>query len=125
MLQDWYALINLYGGPDSQINIRSTDFAAYSHRDALWVFQHYSYSRSHFPPLLNSTISFISGLTSSLVTAQPQTCFGAYINYVDPLLSANEANRLYFGHKIHARLKSLKKELDASEVFWNPQSIRP
>lgn len=35
----WFSIINLYGGPGSQINVPSPDAAAYSDRDALWVLQ--------------------------------------------------------------------------------------
>jgi hypothetical protein len=31
----WFSIINLYGGPDSQINIKDTEFAAYRDRDSL------------------------------------------------------------------------------------------
>jgi hypothetical protein len=34
---DWFSIINLYGGPDSQINVKDTNFAAYKERDSLWV----------------------------------------------------------------------------------------
>lgn len=35
----WFSIINLYGGLDSQINVKPSFPAAYSDRDALWVFQ--------------------------------------------------------------------------------------
>jgi hypothetical protein len=35
----WNTYISLYGGKDSQINVPSSQSAAYSHRDSLWVFQ--------------------------------------------------------------------------------------
>lgn len=37
--ESWFSIINLYGGLDSQINTPAVDSAAYSDRDALWVFQ--------------------------------------------------------------------------------------
>jgi hypothetical protein len=35
----WFSIINLYGGPGSQINVPSPNSSAYSDRDALWVLQ--------------------------------------------------------------------------------------
>lgn len=35
----WFSIINLYGGPDSQINAKPTSFSAYDDRTALWVIQ--------------------------------------------------------------------------------------
>lgn len=35
----WFSIINLYGGRDSQINVKPTIPSAYSDRDSLWVFQ--------------------------------------------------------------------------------------
>lgn len=49
----WFSIINLYGGPDSQINVPSPSSSAYSDRSALWVLQHYGYTGntgSPYPP---------------------------------------------------------------------------
>jgi hypothetical protein len=42
----WNTFISLYGGKDSQINTPSSQSAAYSHRDSLWVFQVSSHATS-------------------------------------------------------------------------------
>lgn len=47
----WFSIINLYGGPDSQINAHPVASSAYSDRDALWVIQ----VRSNHLPLRNIT----------------------------------------------------------------------
>ncbi|KAK3350342.1 hypothetical protein B0T25DRAFT_592249 [Lasiosphaeria hispida] len=88
----WFAIINLYGGPDSQITTKTEGFAAYSGHDDFWVIQ-------NFPE------------------------HGAYLNYVDPTYTRAEAYSLYYGVELYGRLVALKKTLDPSNLFSNPQSI--
>jgi hypothetical protein len=112
---EFFTIVNLYGGPGSAINARDTDFAAYSDRDSLWVFQNYGYTAS--------TKDFVNGINSAVINAQPQTTFGAYLNYVDPSYDAATAHRLYYGDALYTRLAALKKKVDPKSVFWNPQAI--
>ncbi|KAJ4340877.1 hypothetical protein N0V87_002231 [Didymella glomerata] len=112
---EYYSIVNLYGGPGSAINSKDTTFAAYNDRDSLWVFQNYGYG-------LSST-NFINGLNDAIIKAQPQTNFGAYLNYVDPSYDAATAHKLYYGDALYAKLLTLKKKIDPNNVFWNPQAI--
>ena len=57
------------------------------------------------------------------MSAQPETHFGAYLNYVDPSYDAQTAHALYYGEELYARLNALKQEYDPEQTFWNPQSI--
>ena len=123
MLQPWFSIINLYGGPDSQINIRDTSFSAYSDRSALWVIQNYGYAGDKSAPFPSTIIPFITGLNNALTSAQPQTAFGAYTNYVDPGLTAAQAHSLYYDGPTYAKLDAIKKVVDPGKVFWNPQAI--
>ncbi|CAI6235830.1 unnamed protein product [Periconia digitata] len=112
---DYYSIINLYGGPGSAINSKDTEFAAYNDRDSLWVVQNYGSTAG--------SIDFINGLNDAVVKAQPETHFGAYLNYVDPTLDAATAHELYYGDAVYGRLEALKSEVDPKGVFWNPQAI--
>ena len=112
---EYYTIVNLYGGPGSAINSKDTNFAAYNDRDSLWVFQNYGYE--------TSSTNFINGLNDAIIKAQPQTSFGAYLNYVDPSYDAATAHKLYYGDSLYARLLTLKKKVDPNSVFWNPQAI--
>lgn len=111
----YYIIINLYGGPGSAINSKDTNFAAYNDRDSLWVLQNYG--------LTGNSVDFINGLNSAIIKAQPQTKFGAYLNYVDPSYDAATAHKLYYGDAVYARLAALKKQVDPKSVFWHPQAI--
>ncbi|KAL9045873.1 MAG: hypothetical protein Q9214_001160 [Letrouitia sp. 1 TL-2023] len=120
--QPWFAELNLLGGPGSVVNNPppAAANAAYSERGALWVVQHYSGVNSS-PP--KEVIDFVSGLNQALEGAMPNTTFGAYANYVDPELSAEEAHRAYFSADTYQRLVKIKKEVDPGNVFSNPQSV--
>ena len=116
----WDAIINLYGGVDSQINAFDSDFSAYPERNTLWVAQHYSYvpSNDTFPV---EGLTFVSGLNEALTKYLPQ--YGACVNYVDASLSLEEAHDLYYGKELYSRLKKIKDKLDPNNIFANPQSI--
>jgi hypothetical protein len=112
---EYFIIINLYGGPGSAINSKDTSFAAYNDRDSLWVLQNYGYTAN--------SVDFINGINSAIINAQPQTSFGAYLNYVDPTYDAATAHKLYYGDAVYTRLAALKKQVDPQSVFWHPQAI--
>lgn len=122
-LSPWFSIINLYGGPDSQINVPASSLTAYSDRSALWVIQHYGYTGSTGSPFPPTELSFIDGLNTAMTSAMPDTIFPAYLNYVDPSLTPTEAHSLYFDAPTYARLLAIKNEVDPGHVFWNPQSV--
>lgn len=116
----FYTIINLYGGASSQINVPSADISAYSDRDALWVFQNYGYTSNGLPPFDPTTMALIDDLNNALTSSQPDGDFGAYLNYVDPGLTARKAAALYYGPETYGRLLKIKKQVDPNFVFWNP-----
>jgi FAD/FMN-containing dehydrogenase len=125
LVEAYFAQVNLYGGHDSQINAKSNSLSSYAHRDSLWVFQHYGHTKSHEPPLSDSTVHFISALDATITDADEEGKYGAYLNYVDPELSREEAGRKYYGEEVLKNLERIKTDVDPDEVFWHPLSIRP
>ncbi|KAI0124012.1 hypothetical protein BJ170DRAFT_711875 [Xylariales sp. AK1849] len=117
---DWYAIIDLYGGNDSQISTRGVDFAAFRGRNLTWVAQHQGFvdNKVSFPDI---GIAFVNGLNDAMTKGLPE--YGAYINYVDSGLTADEAHRLYFGWEMYHKLKVIKGRVDPDNVFANPQTI--
>jgi hypothetical protein len=84
----WFSIINLYGGPDSQINIKNHNKGAYKDRDSLWVVQNYGHvaANTKFP---QEGLDFIEGLNNAMTVKMPNTAFGAYPNYIDPSLNVS------------------------------------
>ncbi|KAL8950178.1 MAG: hypothetical protein Q9222_003771 [Ikaeria aurantiellina] len=119
----WYSIINLYGGPDSQINAKPSSFSAYSDRTALWVIQHYGYTGNTGVPFPAGIIPFVEGLSNAITSAQPQTVFPGYINYVDPSLTPQQAHSAYYDQATYAKLLAIKGRVDPGKVFWNPQAV--
>lgn len=119
----FFSIINLYGGPTSQINKPSPYSSAYSDRDALWVFQNYGYTANNLPPYDPTITPIVDGLNNAVTGAQPQGNFTAYINYVDPGLNPQMAAREYYGASTYDRLVAIKKVVDPTSLFWNPQAI--
>lgn len=135
---DWFAIINLYGGPDSQIGTRNESFAAYAGFDDLWVVQNCEFiSEMWFVKVeltrttdgsvaLNETfpksgITFVNKLNDAMTNSLPD--YSAYLNYIDPTYTREQAYKLYFGAGLVERLSKLKAVLDPKNVFRNPQSI--
>ncbi|KAL1865858.1 hypothetical protein Daus18300_006970 [Diaporthe australafricana] len=123
--QSWYAVINVHGGPDSQITSVPASASAYTHREMLWVIQHYGYSSNHLPPLLESTKVAITRLTRAVRAGIPASSMRAEPNYQDADMARDMAHSLHYGEAATKQLEALKRKIDPSEVFWNPQSIRP
>ena len=119
----WYSIINLYGGPDSQINGPAPSSSAYSARTALWVLQHYGYTANTGSPYPPASLDFVTGLNTAITSAMPDTDFPAYLNYVDPSLTAEQAHDLYYSPETYDRLLGIKKVVDPRNVFSNPQSV--
>ena len=85
--------------------------------------QHYARTSNMQPPASPAMIPFIDGLTSALVDTQGSGHFDAYINYVDPALTPAAAHQQYYGQATYDKLLSIKKVLDPTMVFWNPQAV--
>ncbi|KAL9052282.1 MAG: hypothetical protein Q9162_005484 [Coniocarpon cinnabarinum] len=147
----WYSIIDLFGGPGSAISAVSSNSTAWPHRNTLFDFQHYGYvppatrstppsssSPSTIPPppsnasiplppidptFPSSIEPFIQGLNDVIPTQMPGVDFGAYINYVDSSLSAEEAHDVYYGDEVYGRLLALKETVDPEVILWNPQAV--
>ncbi|KAL8844259.1 MAG: hypothetical protein Q9176_001434 [Flavoplaca citrina] len=113
----WFSELNLLGGPSSKINTPQYP-SAYSHRNSLWVLQHYAIVPANATGNTKPTIDFVKGLNEALGMG-----YKGYLNYVDPELSAKEAHETYYGKEDYERLVRIKKVVDPEAVFWNPQAV--
>ncbi|KAL8290576.1 hypothetical protein RQP46_002834 [Phenoliferia psychrophenolica] len=124
---NWFVEVNLYGGNNSQINALTLDDNSFGHRNSLLTFQMYASSPSYGPPYPNEGFNFLEGMYNAIVDPMAEawgSTVGAYINYVDPTLSANATKALYWGSQ-YDRLSTLKAKYDPAAIFSNPQSIIP
>ncbi|KAI5806092.1 hypothetical protein EDC01DRAFT_133870 [Geopyxis carbonaria] len=119
---NWWVIADLYGGATSTINTHTLADASYAVRDALWTFQMYTHTWTQLPPFLNMGFDLLADMVDSIKTAQPETEFAAYPNYVDPTLEKEEAHRLYYGSQM-PRLQHVKRMVDPKSRFWHPQAI--
>ncbi|KAI5479979.1 glucooligosaccharide oxidase [Pseudohyphozyma bogoriensis] len=123
---EWFVEVNLYGGANSTINALPLSANSFGHRDSHLVFQMYASSSNYAPPYPDEGFTFLSDMYNTIVEPMSGTwgtSWGAYVNYVDPTLSADQTKELYWGTQ-YDRLASLKAKYDSQNIFSNPQSIQ-
>ncbi len=60
------------------------------------MLQHYGYTGNTGSPFPPTELSFVDGLNTALESEMPGMNFAAYLNYVDPTLTAAQAHSLYY-----------------------------
>lgn len=113
----WFVIFDLAGG---KVNAVAADDAAYSLRDTLYFLQAYVVDQ---PRVDATTRSFLEGLVGNIEANVPGVR-GAYPGFVDPELGAEEGAAQYWGGNL-PRLQRIKADVDPTDVFSNPQSVRP
>lgn len=111
----WFLIFDVTGGAVNDIPMNAT---AYSHRDKIMFCQGYGIG---IPTLSQTTRSFMNGIITNIqnTTADNLT---TYPGYVDPVLT--NAQESYWGPNLE-RLGEIKVQWDPSDLFHNPQSVRP
>lgn len=114
----WFAYFDLEGGA---VNDVPRDATAYAHRDVLFYMQSYviGLDGGRVSP---TSKKFIRGIADTITRGMPGVDFGVYAGYVDPELE--DAQHKYWGGNLK-RLEEIKRKYDPSDVFSNPQSVRP
>ncbi|KAF7357763.1 FAD-binding domain-containing protein [Mycena venus] len=113
----WFIQFELWGGGNSAISSLPSDATAYPHRAHLWTIQFYARSSTAWPT--EGTV-FVNGMVSSITDHMKGTTFGAYANYLDPLLKGWH-DKYYAGN--YPRLAALQKQVDPHGVFQKAQNI--
>lgn len=121
--RDWYMQVDFHGGATSAISALADDATSYSHRDKLFLFNFYDRvdSGKTFPA---NGLDFIGGWVNEITTGMKPDEWGMYINYPDPTMDQDTAQKLYWGKHL-PRLQKLKAVYDPEELFFYPQSVRP
>ncbi|KAF2135574.1 Glucooligosaccharide oxidase [Aplosporella prunicola CBS 121167] len=112
----YFIIFNLVGGKINDIPLSD---AAYAHRDSIYQMQ--SYAIDLKPPVSQKTRDFLDRI-NEVVEEHVPGVHGAYPGYVDPALP--EAQQQYWGANLE-RLERIKAEIDPTDLFHNPQSVRP
>ena len=112
----WFLIFDLAGGA---VNDVPTDASAYGHRDALYWMQSYAVTAGG---VSQTTIDFLDGVNGIIAASLPGVNFGAYPGYVDPRLP--DGQNEYWGSNL-PRLQRIKADVDPTDVFHNPQSVKP
>ncbi|KAF7309508.1 Reticuline oxidase [Mycena indigotica] len=112
----WFAIFDLAGGA---VNDVAQDATSYAHRDVLFYLQTYAVG---LIALSDTTTAFVEGISNTLYKAMPNLPVEAYAGYVDPKLSNGQ--QAYWTTNL-PRLQQIKSQIDPTDVFHNPQSVRP
>lgn len=111
----WFLIFDATGGAISDVPMNAT---AYSHRDKIMFCQGYGIG---IPVLTDDTRAFLNGIIDTIQSSAPQA-LTTYPGYVDPSLVNAQAS--YWGPNLNA-LGQVKSKWDPSDLFHNPQSVRP
>jgi FAD/FMN-containing dehydrogenase len=102
-------VLDAYGGAINRVSPGATAFA---HRKMLYSLQYYGGGGDP------ATLRWVAGFKQAM---RPYVNGAAYVNYIDP--SQPNWAKAYYGAN-YARLQSIKKQYDPSNVFRFAQSIR-
>ncbi|GAA6048514.1 hypothetical protein JCM3770_006531 [Rhodotorula araucariae] len=131
----WFVEANVYGGANSEINSIPLNASSFGFRDKHLNFQLYASSPTYGNPYpTDDGIPFVKGMWSTLVdrmvskgwshNSSSPDGYGAYVNYIDPELTAEETKRLYWGAQ-YERLAHLKAQIDSQQLLNSAQGIVP
>ncbi|KAK2046192.1 FAD-binding domain-containing protein [Colletotrichum somersetense] len=113
----WFVIFHAAGGELSKHSMNST---AYAHRDKLRFYTSYGYSLRG--PLSGPKEDLLMGIHKFIIENISKRPHTTYPGYVDPYLE--KPQDLYWGSNL-PRLQEIKTTWDPSDVFHNPQSVRP
>ncbi|KAK3940232.1 FAD-binding domain-containing protein [Diplogelasinospora grovesii] len=111
----WFIIFDATGGAVSDVAMNAT---AYAHRDKVMFYQSYAVGL----PLSGTTKDFLTSFHKQVLAAIPAGTYGTYAGYVDPALT--DGQQEYWGTNLPA-LEGIKLKWDPSDIFHNPQSVRP
>lgn len=111
----WFLIFDVSGGAINDVPMNAT---AYAHRDKIMFCQGYGIG---IPTLSQTTKDFMNGIINNIQSTAGNT-LTTYPGYVDPVLT--NAQQSYWGPNLD-RLGQIKSDWDPSDLFHNPQSVRP
>ncbi len=112
----WFIIFDASGGAVGDVPQSAT---AYAHRDKVMFYQSYAVGLVSLP---DETKTFLTKFHEKLLTVIPQDTYGTYPGYVDPAI-ANPQEEYWMSNL--PLLSQIKRKWDPSDIFHNPQSVRP
>ncbi|KIM28276.1 hypothetical protein M408DRAFT_8928 [Serendipita vermifera MAFF 305830] len=97
-------------------------------RENLYAFQMFVRPEDRRPPFTSDGVQFLKGMCDAIINARRDLStwrYGGVANYVDPELSREEAQQLYYGKEKIVKLREVKRRFDPGNVFRYPHSILP
>ncbi|KAF4875414.1 FAD-linked oxidoreductase sorD [Colletotrichum siamense] len=113
----WFIIFDATGGAVSQVPMKST---AYAHRDKFMFYQ--SYAVNALQQQQRGTQDFLDNFHSQILNRVPNGTHGTYPGYVDPDL--RDPQQAYWMSNLPV-LEEIKSTWDPTDIFHNPQSVRP
>jgi hypothetical protein len=112
----WFVIFDATGGQVSDIAMNAT---SYAHRDKVMFYQSYALNIM----MNDKALSFINKTHQRILSHLPKGIHHTtYPGYVDPALV--NPQQAYWSSNL-PRLEQIKAKWDPSDIFHNPQSVRP
>jgi len=114
----------IFSAQGGAINDVSVDATSYGHRDKIMFYENYIIN---IPHILEENKAYFLGFHKIMLDAlaEPKLIATTYAGYVDMELGTGAvAGPAYWG-ELYPRLQELKTKWDPSDIFHNPQSVRP
>jgi len=112
----WFIIFDASGGAVSDVPQNAT---AYAHRDKVLFYQSYAVGLLE---VSGKTRDFLTGFHNKLISELPSDIYGTYPGYVDPAIT--DPQEEYWMSNL-GTLEKIKSKWDQSDIFHNPQSVRP
>ncbi|MEW6992470.1 FAD-binding protein [Colwelliaceae bacterium 6441] len=109
-------IINTMGGVIKDFAPNETAFV---HRNAIISAEYYTYLSTNDATAIDNAQTWLNSFRNIM---KPWSSGGAYVNYIDPLIT--NWQEAYYGEN-YARLQEIKKHYDPNKVFSMPQGIEP
>ncbi|KIM28277.1 Glucooligosaccharide oxidase [Serendipita vermifera MAFF 305830] len=124
----WFVMLDNWGGVDSAISSVPSQNTASNTRENLYAFQMFVRPEDRRPPFTSDGVQFLKGMCDAIINARRDLStwrYGGVANYVDPELSREEAQQMYYGKEKLVKLREVKRRFDPGNVFRYPHSILP
>lgn len=114
----------IFSAQGGAINDIPVDATSYGHRDKVMFYENYIIN---IPQVSQENKNYFLGFHKLMLDAlaEPKLVTTTYAGYVDMELGTGATSGPAYWGELYPRLQELKTTWDPSDVFHNPQSVRP